>query len=155
SPGTRFVASEAKATVRPSADSDGATLPRSPWTPPGPTLTRSVEPAARSKTSLAPLVSSGTSVAAALAKATTPPSADRAGDDAAPPLLTRVVLPALRSRKKTFSPPAVSPATRFVARETKATAVPSAERDGLKEASAAGPPPAAGVASVVVFATRS
>src|SRR5947209_8634545 len=81
SAGTRLVASEAKATKRPSAEIDGAAPPRSAWAPPTPTLTRSIVPVTRSKTkaSVAPLVSPGTRLAAALAKATARPSADRTG----------------------------------------------------------------------------
>src|SRR5579884_3565931 len=162
SPGTRLVASEAKATNRPSADSAGVTLARLPWTPLVSTLTRSVAPVVRSKvkTSVASLVSPGTSAVAPLAKATVWPSALTAGDDADPPLEIRLVAFPFRSRTKTFSPPAPAPApapeTRLAARETKATTPPSPDSDGLNEASPAGPPPvAATLASVVLFACRS
>jgi hypothetical protein len=46
SPGTRLVALERKATMRPSAEIDSLKLAPSPWTPPRPRLTSSVTPAA-------------------------------------------------------------------------------------------------------------
>ena len=70
-----------KATKRPSAESDGRTLPASPWRPPVATLTRSVRPVRRSRTntSSAPLVSPGTRLVACELKATKRPSVESAG----------------------------------------------------------------------------
>src|SRR5438445_2134956 len=62
----------------------GLKLAPEAWVPAGPTLTRVVVPARRSKTktSLAPLVSPGTRSVASEAKATTCPSAETAGAEA-------------------------------------------------------------------------
>ena len=68
-------------------------------------------------------------------KATTRPSAESAGAEAEPPFVTLVVVPVFRSRTKMFSPPPLSPATRLVARDTKAMTVPSALSAGLNDAS--------------------
>ena len=55
SPGTKLVANEAKATKRPPAESEGVKLLPLPWAPPGPTLTRLVVPACRSRTKMSTL----------------------------------------------------------------------------------------------------
>ena len=78
SPGTRLLATEEKATKRPSAEIEGMKLALSPWTPPGPTLTRGSCPSggrARTRRS-APLVSPGTRLLAYEEKATKRPSAE-------------------------------------------------------------------------------
>ena len=112
-----------------------------PWTPPGPTLTRSVVPVWRSRTntSVLPLVSPGTRLLASESKATNRPSAEIAGVAAAIHCPGR--RPARGSpagscpsggRGRTRpSMPLVSPGTRLVASETKATKRPSAEIDGI------------------------
>ena len=142
-------------------------LSRSPWAPPGPTLTRSIVPATRSKTkaSATPLVSPGARLVAALAKATVRPSADRAGAVLGPspggpaPWLVRtsIVVPALRSRTKTSatSSPLVSPATSVWAADRKATTPPSPLSDGADETPSVWAPPGPTLTRVVVLATRS
>src|SRR5439155_1055441 len=82
SPGTRLEAWLAKATKRPSAETDGdgvhTTDAPLPWVSSEATLTRSVTPVRRSwtKTSSAPFVSPLTRLEARLAKATKRPSAE-------------------------------------------------------------------------------
>src|SRR5439155_7654564 len=75
SPATRLVAALAKATLRPSADSDGAEPAASPGAPPG-GRTSTVVPAPRSRTntSTTSLVSPGARLWAAERNATTLPS---------------------------------------------------------------------------------
>lgn len=83
SPATRSGAPDEKATKRPSAETAGSALPRSPVAsaPDGPTLTRVVTPVRRSyrKTSTAPLVSPGTRASEREANATKRPLAESAG----------------------------------------------------------------------------
>ena len=128
-----------KATYRPSSLMEGpwwmlaaAGLP-SPWT-----LIIWVVPATRSRTntSTKPLVSPATRLDASLEKATYRPSGVMSGARLPPPAtvasqpvawppllftLTRSVVPACRSRTKTSLQPLVSPDTRLVASESKAT----------------------------------
>jgi hypothetical protein len=104
-----LVAVLAKATVRPSADSDGALLDPSPGGPAPPLLRTSVVvPALRSRTNtsvtLSPLVSPATRSWASDRKAITLPSPLSDGLDDTPlpwapdgPTLTRVVVLATRS----------------------------------------------------------
>src|SRR5205814_3856421 len=141
SPATRPVASEAKATKRPLAESDGLKLSSLPWTPSEPTLTREVRPDARSwtKTSEAALLSPATRLSAKESKATTDPSPDTTGlvlsPSAGPPpgaSLTRMVCPFNGSCTKTLSARTASGPARFVAIETKATVDPSPDRLGPK-----------------------
>src|SRR5205085_986013 len=103
------------------------------------TLTRLVLPALRSrtKTSLTAFVSPATRLLATESKATKRPSAEIAGRKVAPlpcapceSTLTRLVLPVLRSRTKTSLTAFVSPATRLLADERKATKRPSGEIAG-------------------------
>src|SRR5438876_469355 len=152
SSGTRFVASDPNATNRPSALIAGKTLAPSASIPALSTLTRSVDPVARSRTntSEALLLSSGTRLVAFDVNATYRPSALIAGDELSPTTvgvigigkpgsgadgcacspalltLTRSVLPDVRSRTKTSYTRFVSPGTRLVAPDTKATYRPSA-----------------------------
>src|SRR2546427_409695 len=72
SPATRLVASEAKATHRPLAESEGSALPKLPWTPAESTDTRTVSPVLRlcTKMSRTPFVSPATRLVASEAKAT-------------------------------------------------------------------------------------
>ncbi len=84
------------------------------------------------KTSALPLASPGTRLAATLAKLTTVPSWLIAGSPEAPMActpdeltLTRVVVPAWRSRRKTSEVPLVSPGTRLLADDWNATKRPS------------------------------
>ena len=107
------------------------------WAPRDDTLTSSVAPVRRScrKTSCAPLVSPRTRLEAGESKAMNRPSADIVVSPLLPsawaPLeetLTRVVTPATRSRTKASEPhqgqsgvPLVSPGTRLLASEVKAT----------------------------------
>jgi hypothetical protein len=95
SPVTRLVASEAKATKRPSALIAGSRLSPLPWTLPLETLTRVVVPAWRSRTntSNAPLVSPPTRSVAFEAKAMNRPSPLIAGRP--PPVLPSEGTPAL------------------------------------------------------------
>ena len=108
----------------------------SPWAPALETLTRSVVPICRSRTNTSgcPLVSPGTRLVAADQKATKRPSALIAGEGELLPSawapvvvrLTRSVLPVSRSRTNTSTTPLVSPGTRLVAPDWKATKRPSA-----------------------------
>src|SRR2546423_4087858 len=110
SAGTRLVASELKATKRPSPETDGASLFPLPWSPVWPTLTRSVVLPWRSdrKTSWAVLLSPGATPDASLEKVTKRPSAETDAEEADPSAaatwLTRVTVLALRSRTNTFWP---------------------------------------------------
>ena len=101
------------------------------------------------------MVSPGTRSVPALAKATALPSADSDGEEAEPLRVTFVVVPAFRSRTKTFSPPPLSPLVRLVAREMKASTAPSALSDGLNDASSAWAPPGPRLTRVVVLDWRS
>src|SRR5439155_233563 len=140
SPATRLGEAEQKATKRPSALTAGAPLPQLPWVPALSTLTRSVMPVCRSwtKTSAYPLVASATRLVAYDSKATKRPSALIEGLPLEPLpsvpallTLTRSVVPVHRSRTNTSCHPLVSPGTRWVAREEKATKRPSALIAGL------------------------
>ncbi|GAB3842080.1 hypothetical protein GCM10029963_14530 [Micromonospora andamanensis] len=125
---------EVNATYRPSALIAGS-LPPPPAGPPvAETLIRPVVPVTRSRTNTSDvaLVSSDTR-GAVEAKATYRPSALIAGVPApasasvpSAARLTRVVTPVARSRTNTSSAWLVSPGTRFVAVEAKATYRPSA-----------------------------
>jgi len=91
----------------------------------------------RTKTSGFPFASPGTRLLDQEVNATKRPSAEIAGDPLSPPpcthgvpKLARVVVPAPRSRTNTSSAPFVSPVTRFVAKLSKTTKRPSAERNG-------------------------
>lgn len=139
-PGTRSLASELKATYRPSDDTDG--LPPLPeGLPPAvSTLTRVVDPAfmSRTKMSVLLLVSPATRSPAADANATYRPSALIDGwgpaklSSGSPPArstVTRVVWPVRMSRTNTFRLEPM-PGTRSFAWEVKATQRPSALRSG-------------------------
>src|SRR2546428_31025 len=111
-------------------------LPCAPWES---TLTRLVLPVLRSrtKTSLTVFVSPPTRLFATELNATKRPLAEIDGTKLAPfpcapcePTLTRVVLPALRSRTNTSLTPFVSPPTSLAALDKKATKRPSAEIEG-------------------------
>src|SRR5437763_1758153 len=139
SPGTRLVASESKATNRPSAEIDGALLKAFASTPAELTLTRVVLLVFRSRTKMssAAFRSFGTSVVAREVKATERPSAEIDGfvlplspSTPAELTLTRLVLPVLRLRTNTSNTPLPSPPTRFPAFESKATKPPLLESDG-------------------------
>jgi hypothetical protein len=139
SPGTRFVAREVKATTRPSAERLGQTLYPLACRPRGPRLTRRLVPArtSRTKMSNSPLVSPATRLVEVEQKATTRPSAESEGRMLNPslcapprPTLTRRVVPAPTSRTNTSGWPLVSPGTRLVASDEKATKRPSAETAG-------------------------
>ena len=139
SPGTRLVAVETKATKRPSALMATTPLPPFPWFPVLSTLTRSVVPVCRSwtNTSEVPLVSPGTRLVDLELKATKRPLALIKGLSLsefpwfpAPSTLMRSVIPVCRSWTNTSDRPLVSPGTRLVARESKATKRPSALIDG-------------------------
>jgi hypothetical protein len=134
SPATRFVASEVKTTKRPSALAPGSELWSLACAPAVETLTRVVmRPAtSRTKTSATPLVSLATRLVADDWKATNKALALIAGVPLAPlpcaPLvdtLIRVVCPAATSRRNISPTALVSPVTRFVAVESKATKRPS------------------------------
>ena len=136
SPGTRLLASELKATKRPSAEIAGSKLSPLPWTPPGPRLTRWVVPVWRSRTntSSTPLVSPGTRLVASESKATKRPSAEIAGPDAGTVALDAAradAHPLGRARLAVADEhvvtPLVSPGTRLLASDLKATNRPSAE----------------------------
>src|SRR6266550_2456689 len=132
--GIRFEASEANATNRPSPLIDGPRLAPSAGVASNPTLTSLVWPVSRSRTNTSsnPLVSPGTRFVAPEVNATKRPSALTDGSRLKPsaclPLLltlTRSVLPLARSRTKTSIAALVSPPTRLVAIESKATTSPS------------------------------
>src|SRR5438445_6238564 len=136
SPPTRLFATELNATKRPSAEIAGTQLAPFPCAPWEATLTRLVLPALRSRTntSLAPFVSPPTRLLALDRNATKRPSAEIGAAKLSPLAcapweltLTRVVLPVLRSRTKTSPTAFVSPPTRLVAVESKATKRPSTE----------------------------
>jgi hypothetical protein len=86
SPATRLSDMLAKATNRPSAESEGYVLSRLPCTPAESTLTRTMPPVARSltKMSIEPFVSPATRFDARLSKATQWSSAESAGDSPIP-----------------------------------------------------------------------
>src|SRR3954454_14732241 len=118
---TRLPAGDPNATNRPSADSEGVLLLFLACAPVAARLARTVVPAARSRTntSVRPLVSPGTRLAACDRKATRRPSAEiegeKLGPEARPPLdgtLIRLVLPARTSRANTLVTRPVSPPTR-------------------------------------------
>src|SRR2546428_83045 len=126
SPPTRLVATELNATKRPLAEIDGTKLAPFSCAPWESTLTRLVLPALRSRTntSLAPFVSPPTRLVAIELKATKRPSAEIEGTTLSPfscapweSTLTRLVLPALRSRTNTSLAPFVSLPTRLAADE--------------------------------------
>ena len=139
SPATRFDAADEKLTTPPSAlMSDGASpLGPLPCSPEAETLTRTVWPAARSRTntSAAPLVSPATRFVAWDVKTTYCPSAlMRAFEDgplACPPAPTetRVVWPVAVSRTNTSRALLVSSGTSAGDDETNATSRPSAESE--------------------------
>jgi hypothetical protein len=125
-----------KATKRPFAEIEGASLRKFPCAPFGKTLTRSVTCRKRSltKTSAALFVSPGTRFEEVLAKVTNRPPAEIADVKHVPSpsapaelTLTRSVTPCSRSRTKVSMRPFVSPLTRFVARLWKTTKRPSEE----------------------------
>src|SRR3989344_139454 len=141
SPAARLLARDANTTYRPSALSRGMKLPSLAWSPPGPTLTRTVvfAPRSRMKTSCTALVSPATSVLASEKNATSRPSPDGAAHPLQPlpcvpsvATLTRVVAPVCRSRTKMSRWPLVSPATRVLASDWNATYRPSALRAGRR-----------------------
>src|SRR5438874_1644352 len=141
SPATRLVANDWKATHRPVAESEGPKLEELPWTPAESTDTRTVCPVLRSctKTSLTSFVSPATRLVANDWKATTRPVAESEGLELvslpwvpAESTDTRTVCPVLRSCTKTSRYSFVSPATRLVANDWKATTRPVAEIEGLK-----------------------
>src|SRR3989344_5694086 len=78
SPAARLLARDANTTYRPSALSRGMKLPSLAWSPPGPTLTRTVvfAPRSRMKTSCTALVSPATRVLASEPNTTDRPSAE-------------------------------------------------------------------------------
>jgi hypothetical protein len=86
SPGTRFDASLEKATLRPLAESEGASLDEFPSTPDESTLTLRVVRSWRSrrKTSVAPFPSRATSRSASLRNAANRPSAESTSSRLAP-----------------------------------------------------------------------
>src|SRR5439155_16786291 len=115
-----------------------APLPCAPWASP---LTRLVLPVLRSrtKTSLTVFVSPPTRLFATELNATKRPLAEIDGTKLAPfpcapweSTLTRLVLPAFRSRTNTSLAPFVSPPTRLLALDRNATKRPSAEIDAAK-----------------------
>jgi len=142
SPATRLLAKLWKPTKRPSADRAGVALKLLPSTPPLSVDTRCVCPVSRSLTKMSRVLfispGTGTRLLAKLWKATKRPSADRVGCwlgllPPTPPLSvdTRSVCPVCRFLTKMSIVPLVSPATRLLAKLSKATKRPSAERAGL------------------------
>jgi hypothetical protein len=130
SPTTRLEAIPVNATESPSPEIAWISAPEGGCAPPTPTPARVVVPLGRSRTntSSAPLVSPATRLLAVLWKTTRRPSPEiRPGPLAslpwfpADPRLTRVVVPACRSRTKTSMRPLVSPGTRLDALLVKAT----------------------------------
>ena len=132
---TRLDALDWKATYWPSPLIAGS-YPLAPFASVAPvlTLTRSVVPGivARTKTSRIPFVSPVTRLSASDMKAMYVPSELMAGLSLMPlpctsseSTLTRVVVPAVRSRRNTSLTPFESPVTKFVASEWNATYCPS------------------------------
>ena len=163
SPATRLEASESKATKRPSPLMAGRALLKFPWLPTLSTLTLVVATApgsskipsasvsrSRTNTSRKPLLSPGTRLEATDSKATKRPSALMAAAPKSPlkllpcvpalSTLTLSVSPVWRSWTKTSKTPLVSPATRLVAVEAKATKRPSPLMTGRRLALFAWPP---------------
>ena len=139
SPGTRLVASELEGDEAPVRRDRRAEAVPSPWAPPGPTLTRRVVPVWRSRTNTsravvgvarhqvggvrdegdeAPVRRDRRVEAAAVALGAARP-------DAHPPGRARLAV-----ADEHVAAPLVSPGTRLVAREAKATKRPSAEIAG-------------------------
>src|SRR5262249_12315055 len=137
SPATRLVASESKATTCPLAESaTGAKLLLLPCVPTESTDTRSVFPVVKSctKTSSAPLVSPATRLLAFHSKATCCPSAESVKSELsllpcvpAESTDTRSVFLVFRSCTKMSKVPLVSPGTRLLELDAKATTCPLAE----------------------------
>jgi hypothetical protein len=170
SSGWRFVATEVKATKRPSAETAGSKEPSLPLAPVAPAarLTSVVVPATKSRTNTSVFVSvsSGCRFEALEWKATKRPSAETAGKPeksfplapAAPAArLTSAVVFACRSRTNTSAISSPSSGCRFDALEWKATKRPSAETAGKPEKPLPLAPvaPVARLTSVVVPASRS
>ena len=116
----------------------------------------------RMNTSPLPFVSPGTRFVPKKLKRTRLPSglivASTLRPFACPPAaltLTRSVVPVWRSWANTSTSPLVSPVTRLVAKEEKATWRPSALIDGMKLMSFDSPPPVATLTRSVVSAWRS
>src|SRR5271169_3064635 len=146
--GSRLVAADANATQRPSLLNDGVMLGPFASAPPGPTLTRVVVPAARSKTKTSEklLVSSGTRLLASEWNATLLQSLGTLVKELAPfagaspsPTLANSVVAIPRSRTKTSVLPLVSLDTRLVASELNATQVQPPSIDGRKRCAWLGP----------------
>src|SRR5258705_6945066 len=136
SPETRFVAALANPRNRPLGEIDAYVLSPFPRAPPVATLAITVVPWTRSrtKTSMNPLVSPATRFVAELWNATNLPSAERTERslfpfDDPPPfgMLTRVVVPVWRSRRKMSLLLLASEGTRFEAWLEKTTYLPSGE----------------------------
>ena len=174
---TRLEAADRKATKRPSALMTGPALKLFPGSPALLTLTMVVDTKPGSsktpstsvsrswtKTSPKPLVSPNTRLEASDWKATKRPSALIAMGKARLPLfpwppaletLTLVVLPVWRSWTKMSKRPLVSPATRLVAKDSKATKRPSALMAGKPLILFASPPALETLTLVVAKVWRS
>ena len=148
SPGTRLLEKLSKSTNRPSADIEGPEESPLPGVPSEATLTRSVVCMTRSCTKTSPAKAvvgmPGRRLRASLENATKRPSTEMAGNSempsiAAPPdsALMRSVVPVMRSYTNTSRKPFVSPATRLLARLSKAMYRPSPEIEGSLESPSA------------------
>jgi len=138
--GSRLVEAVRKRTLVPASFQEAWSESRSPSTPREVLLarTRASWPSVRQKTSRAPLVSPPTRSVASDEKATAVPALVNEAchefpSDSAPPSvrLTRAVVPSERLWTKTSRLPLVSPATRLVAAESKATFCPSSDTLGM------------------------